>query len=495
MDRKIGFLALSLWVLLLSGCGGMVVRPTECVSDYPLKNYVYSKDSWGPFVVDSHKVIDSPEGRNPSGNPLTKDDFLQDFGKPDEIVALTADQEMWVYNRSKFCGVVPVFIVPVPLVLPVCDTFDHITFENDKAVHIHFRRASGAGLASIGASSLAFGFDKCPADYASISPEVIPIPGTEECRQVGYNNGVIWWTDGYDLVKIEPHTREVIARVPVADRNDPPLDLLVTGFGAAWAGRHDFKHKSISRIDLETGKTVANIPLDNRPYFIATGEDAVWVGGYDPKSRIVYRINPQTNQVVATIQLGPKGSIDNQGPIVTGEGAVWILHDKHSFLKGAQLLLSQVDPQANQVTATIPVDYRFAAWNAKIAVGSGSVWVAKYQKKIFRIDPQTSQVEDTFNESLDPRYWIINMAVTEDTLWILGFNSKDSILGLGEYDIEKNALRSITELGSSKFGKGSDELPVGESTIAAADDAVWACLPLGIYVIPKSTKTNEPGVP
>jgi DNA-binding beta-propeller fold protein YncE len=240
---------------------------------------------------------------------------------------------------------------------------------------------------------------------------------------------------------------------------------------------------------------VANIPLDNRPYFIATGEDAVWVGGYDPKSKIVYRINPHTNQVVATIQLGPKGSNDSQGPIVTGEGAVWILHDKNSLLKGTLLFLSRIGPQTNQVTATIPVDYGFAAWRTRIEVGSGSLWVAKYQKKIFRIDPQSSQVEDTFKESLDPRYWIINMAVTEDTLWILGLNSKDSIMGLGEYDIEKNALRSITVLGSSKFGKGSDELPVGESTLTTADDAVWACLPLGIYVIPKSTKTNQPGVP
>jgi len=491
MDRRIGFPALSLLALMLSGCfGGVVYYPTECVSDYPLKNYVYSKDSWGPFLVDSLKV------RNPSDNPLTKNDFLRDFGKPDEIVTISPDQEMWVYNRSEFCGVMPIYFIPVPLGLPVCNVFDHVTFENDKAVHIHFRRVDDAGFIIGGIGGTGKGPEKCPADYASsMSPEVIPIPGTEECRQVEYNDGVIWWSDGYDLVKIEPHIREVMARIPVADRNDPPLDLLVTGFGAAWVGRHDFKHKSISRIDLETGKTVANIPLKNSPYYIAAGEDAVWVGGYDPKSKIVYRIDPQTNQVAATIQLGPKGSNDSQGAIVTGEGAVWILHDKNSFFKGTLLFLSRLDPQSNQITATIPVDYGFAAWRTKIDVGSGSVWIAKYQKKIFRIDPQSSQVGDTFKESLDPRYWIMNMAVTDDTLWILGLNSKDSIIGLGEYDIEKNALRSITVLGSSKFGKGSDELPVGESTLTAADDAVWACLPLGIYVIPKSTKTNQPEVP
>ena len=491
MDRKIGFLALSLLTSMLSGCfGGAVYYPTECVSDYPLKNYVYSKDAWGPFLVDSPKV------RNPSDNPLTKNDFLKDFGKPDEIVTISADQEMWVYNRSEFCGVMPIYFIPVPLGLPVCNVFDHVTFENDKAVHIHFRRVDDAGF--IIGSMGGFGKEpeKCPADYASsMSPEVIPIPGTEECRQVGYNDGVIWWTDGYNLVKIAPHTREVIARVPVADRNGPPLDLLVTGFGAAWAARHDSEHKSISRIDPETGKTVANIPLDNRPYFIATGEDAVWVGGQDPKSKIVYRINPQTNQVAATIHLGKKGSIDSQGPIVTGEGVVWILHDKNRFLKGSLLFLSRIDPQTNQVTATIPVDNGFAAWDAKMQIGSGSIWVAKYQKKIFRIAPHSSQVEETFKESLDPRYWIINMAVTGDTLWILGLNSKDSILGLGEYDIEKNALQSVTELGSSKFGKGSDELPVVESTLTATDDAVWACLPLGLYVIPMAGKTNQPGAP
>jgi hypothetical protein len=488
MDRRIGFPTLSLLALMLSGCfGGIVSYPIECVSDYPLQYYVYTKDSWGPFIVDN------PQDRNPSGNPLTKGDFLRDFGKPDEIVSLSADKEMWVYNRSEFCGVIPIYIVPVPLVLPVCNEFDHVTFENDTAVHIHFRRVNGVGFMSPGFIGKS---NKCPADYiSSISPEMISIPGTEECRHVGFRDGIVWWTDDYDIITIEPHTREIIARIPIVDRNGHAVDLSVTGFGAVWAGSDDPKHHSLSRIDLETGKILANIPLDYSPEFIATGEGAVWAwaGGYSVKHKTVFRIDPQSNKVAATILLEQKkGPNDSRGPIAIGEDAVWILHDKLSFLKGALLLLSRVDPQTNQVTATIPIGNGFGAWNSKIAFGSGSVWVAIYNK-VFRIDPQTNQVEDIFKEGLDTGYWLIDMSVTDDRLWILGL--KDTTIGLEVYDTKTNTLRSIADLGSSKMGEGSHELQLSKITLAAADDAVWVCLPLGLYVIPMAERTNQPGVP
>jgi hypothetical protein len=75
---------------------------------------------------------------------------------------------------------------------------------------------------------------------------------------------------------------------------------------------------------------------------IAAGEGGVW---HNCAQRVV-RIDPQTNQVAATIPLDHT-VID----VAVGEGAVWILGIKHAF----QVEVLCVDPHTNQVAATIPV--------------------------------------------------------------------------------------------------------------------------------------------
>jgi hypothetical protein len=491
MNRGIGLLTASLTVLMLSGClGGAVKYPIECISDYPLKDYIYTKDTWGPLNIDSSRDI------NPSSNPLTKADFLRDWGEPNEIVTISAEKEMWVYNKSAFCGVVPIYMIPIPLVLPVCNEFDHITFENDQAVHIHFRKISGA-VAVIGGGNGFSGPVKCPADYvpSGIDAEILPsspgitsIPHTEECRHVAYRDGIIWWTDGFEIIKIEPHSFAVIDRISVVDRKHSLLNLSATGFNAVWLRREGRHPDIVSRIDLDTGETVANIPLVHSVDSIATGEGAVWVA----HDKLLSRIDPLTNQVAATIEL------DNiAGPIAVGEGAVWVLHDN---------LMSRVDPQTNQTTTiTIPLSVKVTfPRDAKIMVAGGSVWVAALWD-VFRINPQTNQIEDTFNVNLDKKsfsdyYQVLDMSATEETLWVLAFKVSQPKLferfilqfGLAEFDIKTNTLQSIISLGSSSVGSGD---VFTSSSVTAAENAVWVCLPLGIYVVPMAEKTNQHGVP
>jgi len=488
MNRGIGLFAAFLLALILSGCfGGGVSYPIECISDYPLKNYVYTKSAWGPLNIDNSRYI------NPSSNPLTKADFLRDWGEPDEIVPISDDKEMWVYNRSEFCGIVPIYFIPIPLGLPVCAEFDHITFENDKAVHIHFRRITDAG-AVIGGFNNISAPKKCPVDYvpSGIDAEILPstpgiisIPHTEECRRVVYRDGSIWWTDGHDIIKIEPKTLEVIDRISVTDRKHTGARDLTdaTGFGAVWLGEGGRQHDIVSRIDLSTGEIVANIPLDHSVGPIATGEGSVWV----LHDKLLSRIDPQTNQVAAIIPLEKRA-----GAIAAGEGSVWVLHDK---------LLSRIDPQTNQVAATIPVNVIITPpiGHEKIVVAGGSVWVVSLPY-VFRIDPTTCKIEDTFGLTMDKKsspnyYFMLDASATEDTLWVLvrkmSRNLSIEHYELVEFDIKTNTVRSITSLGHAS---GSIYDTFASSSVTVAENTVWVCLPLGIYVIP-TDRSHPPRVP
>ena len=123
-----------LLALMLSGCfGGVATYPVECEFDYPIKNYTYTKKDWAP--CNGAEVIN-----------FSKADFLSDWGAPDEVVQISANREMWIYKHGEeYCGVVLAVGVPIPLIFPSCKVFDHITFENDLAIHVHLRRMKEAG--------------------------------------------------------------------------------------------------------------------------------------------------------------------------------------------------------------------------------------------------------------------------------------------------------------------------------------------------------------
>jgi hypothetical protein len=125
----------------LSGCAGLVLSyPVECKNELPstsARNVLL----WDP--------------KNPPQRS-TKEEFLKEWGKPTKIlstsenkdtraayetcVSPSENRETWVYERHLWCGIIPVFILPVPLVLPVCDGFDRIEFQGSEAKNLHIRR-------------------------------------------------------------------------------------------------------------------------------------------------------------------------------------------------------------------------------------------------------------------------------------------------------------------------------------------------------------------
>ena len=78
----------------------------------------------------------------------------------------------------------------------------------------------------------------------------------------------------------------------------------------------------MARIDLASGRLVADIPVPSEPHRVAYGAGAVWVGNWHDNS--VSRIDPATNRLVGSpIPIGAH----HAGNLVVGAGGVWVTSD------------------------------------------------------------------------------------------------------------------------------------------------------------------------
>ena len=131
MEKSIpAIVSVSFLTLTLSGCFGLVVvYPSECKNETP--------------TTAAHDLFWS---KSKTPKQSTKEDFLKEWGKPIKIISDSENKETWVYERRLWCGFIPAFYLPAPLLLPVCDGFDRIDFKGNEATRLHTRRALSGGV-------------------------------------------------------------------------------------------------------------------------------------------------------------------------------------------------------------------------------------------------------------------------------------------------------------------------------------------------------------
>ena len=141
--------------------------------------------------------------------------------------------------------------------------------------------------------------------------------------------GAAWATvhGGGQLVRIDPSTNRVAARVPLAQATG-----VVGAFGAIWATGAD----GVIRIDPATNAVVARVALPMAGW-TAAGEGALWV----TSSNGLSRIDPATNTVTATIPI--PGNLGD--PAVVG-GRVWVPRVRANRI-------AIVDPASNAVVGSV----------------------------------------------------------------------------------------------------------------------------------------------
>jgi YVTN family beta-propeller protein len=138
--------------------------------------------------------------------------------------------------------------------------------------------------------------------------------------------GVLWVAlPDNGLARIDPASnRSTVVDVPGCCAGE-----LAAGEGALWVANH--RDGALVRVDPVTGRVAARIPLpkttDQRPHQVAVGEGAVWVTSISPSrgtANLLWRVDPVSNQVTGTLDLGPTsaGAIANR--VAAGNGAVWV---------------------------------------------------------------------------------------------------------------------------------------------------------------------------
>lgn len=175
-----------------------------------------------------------------------------------------------------------------------------------------------------------------------------------------------------NVTRVDPKTNTIVEHIDVGKR---PCSGLAAGFGSVWVP--NCGDKTVSRIDLKTGKVTATWPqtVASSEGGIAVAAGSVWMMA-DNKGALV-RIDPKTNAVVATIQIAP-GSF----AVAASGDTLWITSNEQS-------LLTRVNAKTNKVEATVPTGSkpRF------LAIGEGSVWTLNQgDGTISRVDMKTNKL-------------------------------------------------------------------------------------------------------
>ena len=135
----------------------------------------------------------------------------------------------------------------------------------------------------------------------------------------------------------------------------------------------------VVRIDQTRKRIVRRIPIPRRPWRLTADEDAVWViardegPGWRPTrgtAPALWRIDPETNKPVARIPL-PLTPIR----VTVGEGSVWVTAQRILSPRGTSVdaTVLRIDPSANRIVARIPLHTRAVDG---IIVSHGFVWAA-----------------------------------------------------------------------------------------------------------------------
>jgi hypothetical protein len=213
----------------------------------------------------------------------------------------------------------------------------------------------------------------------------------------------------------------ITAEIPVPD-GLTAYDLAV-GAGAVWVGLDegivdDGGGGVIGRIDPSTNEIVAQIPVEDSPYFdqIAATDDAVWVA----VGTEIERIDPATNEITARVEIGDRSAV-----AVAADGtSVWALavathSDDAAEWSGS---LVRIDPASNAIVADIPLGSHPVGYLDELRLGAGSVWVLgvrlvepegpEFGSDLIRVDPAT--------DSIIARIPVngFHMAVGSDEVWI-----------------------------------------------------------------------------
>jgi YVTN family beta-propeller protein len=133
------------------------------------------------------------------------------------------------------------------------------------------------------------------------------------CSGIALGEGSVWVTDGQGVVRLNPGTGAIEARIPLTF----PCQNIAVGAGGVWVT--DQLGDTVWHIDPRTNVADRSITVGENPEGIAIGAGSVWVASGDGT---VSRIDPRSQLVTATVAVG-----GTPQDIAVGAGAAWVTVD------------------------------------------------------------------------------------------------------------------------------------------------------------------------
>ncbi len=228
---------------------------------------------------------------------------------------------------------------------------------------------------------------------------------------------------------------------------------------------------SVSLVDGDPGKEIAQFPLDFKPEGVAVGDGSIWVGSYN--SPTLVRLDPDDGSVESQVSVGTP-----PGNVAFADGSIWVANS------GADTI-SKVDTSTEAVR-TITV----GSGPYGIASGDGGIWVTNRDDgTIQRINTLNGNPDGPIKVGAKPK----GIAVADGAEWVA--NAGDDTVSQVVRGVERTQIKVGTEPRGVAAGFGSVWVSIGGADRVVRIDPKSAKVaqtidvgpgPEGITVGPKS---------
>jgi len=282
------------------------------------------------------------------------------------------------------------------------------------------------------------GVKEVQVSYSSMKPSVtISIGGTADWVLV--TDSAVWVasTKPYDIVRIDPATNKIVARVRISDE---ACSGLAFGFNSLWVPICGSK-PALVRIDAMKNTISAVLPIApaGEEGGIATSDDSVWM--VTDKNGTLVRVDPSINSVRERIHI-PPGSFNP----VFSYGTVWITGVETD-------VLTAVDAASGKVLGAIPVGSkpRF------LTAGAGSIWTLNQgDGTVSRVDEKSRKLVATIQAGIPGTGGDIGYGA--DSVWLTVF------------DVPLTRVEATTNRVAKQWvGEGGDSLRFGFDSLWITD--------------------------
>jgi outer membrane protein assembly factor BamB len=245
---------------------------------------------------------------------------------------------------------------------------------------------------------------------------------------------------------------KTITCISACDVSEPYI-AMASGFGAAWVG--GVEHGDVVRLDADTHRVTARIPVGRLPSGIVTTRDAVWVLTTPREgSATLVRIDPARNRV--TDRVAAPAPAETLVPTLLGDDrALWVL----GWDSGVRF-----DLRRSAVAGRVTWNLQDGAFARTFGLADDDLWVRAEDGQLLRLDAHTGARK---GQATSPP-GVATLAVIPDGGVVVA--NADGTLTR----IDASNGRALWSSRPAEGSTGESGTGRTEGTVTIAGDTVWA---------------------